>query len=163
MRDIEELRYITANPFKRKGKKELEKNRFIFSLSIDLDWFKTDEAKKIMESAIENELLTDKGETVKANFDLNKIELTFNYQPDTEIIHRLKNIQNTDTGETETTQKLKSKGYTEKEIESQTQEIIDKMHGYIDRGAAELILARKKDIDIEKQVEKELRSLFKQQ
>ncbi|WGI16747.1 DUF2240 family protein [Methanonatronarchaeum sp. AMET-Sl] len=158
MNDItKELQYITANPFKRKGKKELEKNRFIFSLSIDQNWFKTDVAKQIMEIAIDQNLLLDQGETIKANYDLNQIELTLDYKPDNEIIHKIKEINKSPQPQQPETNLLKNLKIPKKQKEKEIEKVIKEMKGFIDRETATLIVARKHGIKIDKEIEKTLR------
>jgi len=162
---IKELKYITANPFKRKGKKELEKNRFIFTLSIDLNWFKTDEAKQIMETAIKNNLLIENEETVKANYDLNQIELTLDYTPNQKTIQKIKQIQHTQQKPKNQKQKNndfhKKLNLPKKQTQKEIQKIQKEMKGLIDKETAILILARQQGINIDKQIEKTLRKTLK--
>lgn len=57
------LRAVVADPFRRSGRDALERSEFVVSLSLDRNWFDTDEAERVATVAVERGLLdhTDDG------------------------------------------------------------------------------------------------------
>jgi hypothetical protein len=83
---MSDLIYTTAQPFKIKGRKTLKTTEFIFTLVLDLKWFKPAEAKALLQTAVNNGLITQEGENVTANFDPTQVNPPLDFKPTTDLL-----------------------------------------------------------------------------
>jgi len=85
-----ELKRILANPFKTKGKKKLSKESFVFSLALDMNWFSTEDARKILSIGIERGYLKEDDGNIFPDFSLNEVEISLSYSPNKEILEEIR-------------------------------------------------------------------------
>jgi hypothetical protein len=88
MNDEEEI--IIAFLFKRSGKKELNFSDLYLTLSMELNWFTPEDAKKFLNQAIKNQLLNKKEEQVTPAFDYDKIDVPMGFQPTQKVFQEKK-------------------------------------------------------------------------
>ena len=77
-----ELLFTAAMPFKRKGTDTIKETGFVMALSMDLGWFKPDTARDFISSAIEMGIISREGDMLKAQFDVNNVEVPMGFKPD---------------------------------------------------------------------------------
>lgn len=71
--------------FQREGG-EIDKEDFVYVQSVDLDWFNSDKARKLLEKAVEKRLVKTSEDTVKANFDYESVDIEMGFEPDEDIL-----------------------------------------------------------------------------
>jgi hypothetical protein len=88
MNDEEEI--IIAFLFKHSGKKELSFSDLYLTLSMELNWFTPEDAKKFLNQAIKNHLLNKKEEQVTPTYDYDKIDIPVGFQPTQKVFQEKK-------------------------------------------------------------------------
>lgn len=79
--------------FKRSGLTEISFSKFYLTLSMDLNWFTPEEAKKFTDFAIDHKLLIKKEGKVSPNFDINNIKIPIGFYPTKKIFEERKEIK----------------------------------------------------------------------
>jgi hypothetical protein len=79
---MNELLFTAAMPFKRKGTDTIKETEFVMALSMDLGWFKPDTARDLINSAIENGIISREGDMLKAQFGINDVQIPMGFKPD---------------------------------------------------------------------------------
>lgn len=87
-----EIKTIITIIFKRKGKPEMSYSELYLSLSFELRWFKPHDAKKIINSAISQNLLIKKGSMFSPSFDIDQITIPTGFTPSKNYSYNDKNI-----------------------------------------------------------------------
>ncbi len=88
---------ILAFVFKRSGKTELTFSDIYLTLSMDLHWFKPDEAKEFVNRAIGEKLLTKKNSQIRPSFDISKIDIPLDFSPKGKLFEEKVRIENKKT------------------------------------------------------------------
>jgi len=83
---LEELRRTLAFLFQRKGKKTLSEKELNMSVSMDLNWFSPDEAKRLIEVGLELKLLTKNEDGLSPTFDYEALTLPIDFSPTRNIL-----------------------------------------------------------------------------
>ena len=76
-----EKEIILSFLFKRSGKESLKFSDLYLALSMDLYWFTPADAKTFVNMALDETLLTKKGDLIKPSFDVNKINVPIGFYP----------------------------------------------------------------------------------
>jgi len=76
-----EVKIILTFLFKRSGKQQLTFSELYLSLSIDLNWFTPEDAKKFVNYALEKNFLTKKKDFIKPSFNIEKISVPVGFYP----------------------------------------------------------------------------------
>jgi len=76
-----EIKIIIAFLFNRSGKKEMSFSEIYLSLSMDLNWFTPDDAKKFLNYAIKNKFLIKKGSLIEPAIEISKITIPVGFSP----------------------------------------------------------------------------------
>lgn len=76
-----EREIILSFLFKRSGKESLKFSDLYLALSMELNWFTPADAKTFVNMALEEKLLTKKGDLIKPSFDVNKIDVPIGFSP----------------------------------------------------------------------------------
>lgn len=76
-----EDKIIIAFVFNRAGKKEMSFSELFLTLSIDLKWFRPDEAKTFINKSIETCLLKHEKNIIKPNFNIEAIKVPTGFYP----------------------------------------------------------------------------------
>ena len=83
---VSEAETIIAFVFKRSGKKEISFSMFYLTLSMDLNWFTPNDAKKFIQKALTEKLLIQKKELLRPSFDVEKIDIPIGFTPSGKIV-----------------------------------------------------------------------------
>ncbi len=78
----DEKKIILAFVFKKSGKKELAESELYLTLSMDLQWFKPEEAKNFVKKCIKENILEKQNDLVKPPFDIEKVKIPVGFKPD---------------------------------------------------------------------------------
>jgi hypothetical protein len=76
-----EAKIILTFLFKRSGKKQLTFSELYLTLSIDLNWFTPEDAKKFVNEALEKKFLTKKKDLIMPSFDIEKVSVPVGFYP----------------------------------------------------------------------------------
>jgi hypothetical protein len=79
------LRVAVAAPFKQKGKPRIGEQEFVVALSLDRDWMSPDQAKRLLDVAAGEGLLTREDGEVAAEFDADEVDIPDGYVPDSSL------------------------------------------------------------------------------
>lgn len=80
------LRVAAAAPFIQNGSRRLQENEFVVALSLDRDWFSPDQAKRLIDVAVQEGLLEhEDGELVVA-FDPAEVSIPEEFVPDEDLL-----------------------------------------------------------------------------
>ena len=85
---MNELKQTVAMVFSRKGRRSMTERDFILTASMDFRWFPPKDAQKLLEVALEAELVTHKDGDVIANFDPKSVEIPLDFSPGPEVLRR---------------------------------------------------------------------------
>ena len=85
---MNELKQTVAMIFSRKGRSSMTERDFILTASMDFRWFPPKDAQKLLEVALEAELVTRKDGDVIANFDPKSVEIPLDFSPGPEVLRR---------------------------------------------------------------------------
>lgn len=85
---MSELKQTVAMIFSRKGRPSMTERDFILTASMDFRWFPPKDAQKLLEVALEAELVTHKDGDVTANFDPKSVEIPLDFSPGPEVLRR---------------------------------------------------------------------------
>ena len=85
---MNELKQTVAMIFSRKGRPSMTERDFILTASMDFRWFPPKDAQKLLEVALEAELVTRKDGDVIANFDPKSVEIPLDFSPGPEVLRR---------------------------------------------------------------------------
>jgi hypothetical protein len=80
------LRIAVAAPFREEGKTEMGESAFVVALSLDRDWFSPDQAKRLVDVAASEGLLTRTDGRLEAEFDPPSVEIPEGFEPDESIL-----------------------------------------------------------------------------
>jgi hypothetical protein len=79
------LRVAVAAPFKQKGKPRIGEQEFVVALSLDRDWMSPDQAKRLLDVATGEGLLTRAEGDVVAEFDPDDVDIPEGFVPDSSL------------------------------------------------------------------------------
>lgn len=68
------------------GSKKLSKKDFIFFISMELHWLSPKDAERLLDIALEKELLSLEDGKLKLNFDFGEIEVPIDYHPSRNVL-----------------------------------------------------------------------------
>ncbi|MFC6733331.1 DUF2240 family protein [Haladaptatus sp. DYSN1] len=80
------LRVAAAAPFRTKGKRKLAESEFVVALSLDRDWFSPDQAKRLVDIAVSQGLLSRDDGTLICEFDPDDVTIPDNFAPDASLL-----------------------------------------------------------------------------
>ena len=80
------LETATAVPFRQRGKTRLGEGEFVVALSLELDWFSPDQAKRLVDVAAGRGLLAREGSELVAQFDPGDVDVPEDFEPDESIL-----------------------------------------------------------------------------
>ena len=84
---------ILAFVFKRSGKTELSFSDIYLTLSMELHWFKPEEAKDFVNRSLEEKLITKKNEQIRPSFDISKIDIPLDFSPKGKLFEEKEKIE----------------------------------------------------------------------
>ncbi len=127
--------------FQREGS-EISKEDFVYAQSVDLEWFSSDEARKLIDKALEAGLVDADENIIKANFEYGQIDIPIGFEPSKKILEsKSKDIFSEILDEM-----VEKSSLSKQQIMSKVNEVQDKLD--IEIITAMLLVARKNDISI---------------
>jgi hypothetical protein len=80
------LRATVAYPFRKEGRERVAANDFVVALSLDRDWYSPDQAERLIEVAVQRDLLDREGEALVATFDPSAVSIPDDFAPDESLL-----------------------------------------------------------------------------
>ena len=80
------LEAATAVPFRQRGKTRLGEGEFVVALSLELDWFTPDQAKRLVDVAAGRGLLAREDGELVAQFDPGEVSVPEDFEPDESVL-----------------------------------------------------------------------------
>lgn len=80
------LRRAVAVPYRQKGRHELGESEFVVALSLDREWFTPDQAKRLVDVAVGEGLLSRDEDTLGAEFDPDAVDVPTDFEPDESVL-----------------------------------------------------------------------------
>jgi len=133
-----ERAYLVATPFKKRGKKSLKMNDFVFALSLDLKWGPPDKVRALLQEAADEGIVRIEGDYVHAAFDDDQAEVPVGFRP----------AKEEDIFERGIRLIVSATGMARKEAISMVNERQDSLQGLVNLDAATLLVAREMGIDV---------------
>lgn len=84
---MEELKRTIAVLFRRKGKGSITEKEFVFSASIDLRWFSPKAAQKLLDIALQLNLISRRNGELSPNFNIEDIHVPLEFKPTEDILN----------------------------------------------------------------------------
>ncbi|MEF8832090.1 MAG: DUF2240 family protein [Candidatus Thermoplasmatota archaeon] len=75
--------------FQKEGE-EITKDDFIYAQSVDLEWFSSGRAKKVIERALESDLIEITEDKISPNFDYEDVDIPMGFEPSEDIFKEKK-------------------------------------------------------------------------
>jgi hypothetical protein len=92
MKEMDELVFAVAGPFKKNAASSLSMKEFDFSLSFDLKWMSPDEASKLRERAVRLKLLVIEDGTLRPDFDIYAFDIPHGFKPSPSLFKELSDL-----------------------------------------------------------------------
>lgn len=83
---MNELKQTLAMLFSRKGKTSISERDFILTASMGFRWFPPKEAQRLLDLAVEANLVKCNDDEVMVNFDLKSVDIPLDFTPGPEIL-----------------------------------------------------------------------------
>ncbi|TYL35979.1 DUF2240 domain-containing protein [Natronococcus pandeyae] len=80
------LRVAAAAPFIQNGSRRLQENEFVVALSLDRDWFSPDQAKRLIDVAVQEGLLEHEDGELAATFDPAEVTIPEEFVPEEDLL-----------------------------------------------------------------------------
>jgi hypothetical protein len=80
------LRVAAAAPFIQSGSRRLQENEFVVALSLDRDWFSPDQAKRLIDVAVQEGLLEHEDGDLVTTFDPAGVTIPDEFVPDEDLL-----------------------------------------------------------------------------
>ncbi len=75
--------------FQKEGE-EIPEEDFIYAQSVDMEWFSSDCARKVIDRALEADLIKIKEDKISANFDYEDVDIPMGFEPSEDILEEEK-------------------------------------------------------------------------
>lgn len=73
-------------PYRHEGRGVLGESEFVVALSLDREWFTPDQAKRLVDVAVGEGLLSRDQDRLRAEFDPHAVEVPENFEPDESLL-----------------------------------------------------------------------------
>ncbi len=133
------LRIAVATPFQQQGRERMRESEFVVSLSLDRDWFSPDQAKRLVDVASGQGLLSHDDDELVAEFDPSTIEIPEEFVPDESLLQEQSTFE-------KVLDKVVSHGTSKQTAVAEINEL--QRNAGISVEAAAVVYARKKGIDV---------------
>ncbi|KZN25539.1 hypothetical protein A4G99_03440 [Haladaptatus sp. R4] len=133
------LRIAVATPFQQQGRERMRESEFVVSLSLDRDWFSPDQAKRLVDVASSQGLLSHDDDELVAEFDPSTVEIPEEFVPDESLLQEQSTFE-------KVLDKTVAHGTTKQTAVAEINEL--QRNAGITVEAAAVVYARKKGIDV---------------
>ncbi|WP_435197021.1 DUF2240 family protein [Natronomonas sp. EA1] len=82
------LRLAVAAPFQRAGTDTMAESEFVVALSLDRDWFSPDQAKRLVDVAASEGLLTRTDDGLRVAFDAASTDVPEDFRPGEDVLRQ---------------------------------------------------------------------------
>lgn len=82
------VRVVVVAPFRQRGVCRMNESEFVVALSLDRDWFSPDQAKRFIDVAAGQGLLSREDGAVSPGFDPETVEVPEGFVPDEDVLRR---------------------------------------------------------------------------
>ncbi|WP_435155008.1 DUF2240 family protein [Haladaptatus sp. DFWS20] len=144
------LRIAVAAPFQQNGRKRMRESEFVVALSLDRDWFSPDQAKRLVDIASGQRLLSHDGDKLVAEFDPAEVEIPDEFQPDESLLQEQSTFE-------KVLDKIVAHGTTKQTAVAEVNEL--QRSAALSVEAAAVVYARRKGIDVSSEAEEALSDL----
>ena len=83
---MDDLRNAIALLFRRKGSDEMSEREFVLSASMDLRWFPPRDAQRMLQLAVDQDLLRSAGGILRPAFNLDAVDVPRDFVPTAKIL-----------------------------------------------------------------------------
>jgi len=97
---VSENEIILAFLYKRVGKQKVNFSELYLDLSMNLNWFSPENAKKFLNDAIKKKLLIKEGDQISTSFDTSKITIPIGFSPSKKVFFERKKQKDLDEKDT---------------------------------------------------------------
>ncbi|ODR83452.1 hypothetical protein BG842_09005 [Haladaptatus sp. W1] len=144
------LRIAVAAPFQQKGRERMRESEFVVSLSLDRDWFSPDQAKRLVDVASGQGLLSHEDDELIAEFDPASVEIPDDFVPDESLLQEQSTFE-------KVLDKVVSHGTTKQTAVAEINELQAEVAVSVE--AAAVVYARRKGIDVSDEAREALADL----
>lgn len=138
----EELKRTIAFIFQREGTDSMDKDDFIYGVAGDLDWFTSEESRRLLENAREEGLISSDGQEVRMTLDSDQVDIPLGFKPSKKVLKKKKKT----TFEKLLADIRRKTGMSKREIMSKANKKQQEMN--VETEVAMLLLAREMDIEL---------------
>ena len=133
------LRATVAAPFKQEGKARIGEHEFVVALSLDRDWLSPDQAKRVIDIATGEGLVSrDDGDLI-ADFDLDSVEIPEDFSPDDSVFRERSAFERA-------VEAVEADGHEKREVVAAVNELQRELGVTAD--AAAIVYARRHGVDV---------------
>ncbi|GAA0646970.1 DUF2240 family protein [Salarchaeum japonicum] len=134
------LRVTVAAPFKQRGKARIGEHEFVVALSLDRDWLSPDQAKRVIDIATGEGLVSrDDGDLI-ADFDLDSVEVPEEFSPDESVFRERSAFERA-------VEALEAEGMEKQAVVAGVNELQQELG--ITADAAAVVYARREGVDVD--------------
>ncbi|MGB9987390.1 DUF2240 family protein [Salarchaeum japonicum] len=134
------LRVTVAAPFKQTGKARIGEHEFVVALSLDRDWLSPDQAKRVIDIATGEGLVSrDDGDLI-ADFDLDSVDVPEDFSPDESVFRERSAFERA-------VDALEAEGMEKQEVVAAVNELQQELG--ITADAAAVVYARREGVDVD--------------
>ena len=145
--ELQKRQFTIAQPFRKLGKERLTAGEFVFALSLDLEWFTPEEAKKVLDMALRSDLLKMNGDDIEPSFDLKDLEESPGFRPDLTLFKSASNDSTVGNIVRETGMKID-------EVTQRVKERHDELGGILEEEVINILVAKELGVNTDGQVDR---------
>ncbi|MFW5953455.1 MAG: DUF2240 family protein [Candidatus Natronoplasma sp.] len=125
--------------FQKEGE-EIIKEDFIYTQSVDMEWFSSERAREVIDRALESDLIKMREDKILVNFDYKTVDIPMGFEPSEDIFEEKKK----DLFQALLSEMVEKTDFSKQEIMSKVNEKQDRLN--IEITTAVLLVAREYDI-----------------
>ncbi len=144
------LRIAVAAPFQQNGRERMRESEFVVSLSLDRDWFSPDQAKRLVDVASGQGLLSHDDDELVTEFDPASVEIPDDFVPDESLLQEQSTFE-------KILDKVVSHGTSKQTAVAEINEL--QREAALTVEAAAIVYARRKGIDVSAEADAALADL----
>lgn len=144
------LRTAVAAPFRQKGIERMGENEFVVALSLDRDWFSPDQAKRLVDVASGQGLLSQEDGDLLAEFDPDSVEVPEEFVPDESLLREQSTFE-------KVLDKIVAAGGTKQNAVAEINDLQQSLGVTVE--AAAVVYAQRNDVDVDAEAETAIEAL----
>lgn len=128
--------------FQKEGE-QITEDDFIYTQSVDMEWFSSEHAREVIDKALESDLIKMRDDKILANFDYESVNIPMGFEPSDDIFEEKKK----DLFQTLLDEMVEKTDFSKQEIMSKVNEKQDKLN--IEITTAVLLVAQEYETTLE--------------